>query len=117
MFNFIKTTALVAAVGAGTTASADAWFGLQSQVESDSSIVLDLIRTDEAGMVAIYDFTGGEFGEVLGMADLNAGANADVIVPLEASNAQTVAAVIYQGEMTEPTMAANWMELEVSDDS
>ncbi|SFS21322.1 DUF7282 domain-containing protein [Yoonia litorea] len=117
MFNFMKTTALVAALGTGTTAAADAWFGSQSQVQDDSSIVLDLIRTDEAGIVAVYDFTGGEFGEMLGMAELTAGANDDVIVPLELNNAQTVAAVIYKGDLTDPTMAANWIELDLSDDS
>lgn len=117
MFNLVKTTALVAALGTGTTAAADAWFGSQSIVEDDSSIVLDLVRTDEAGIVAIYDFTGGEFGEILGTASLNAGANNDVNVPLDLNNAQTLAAVIYQGDVSEPTMAANWIELDISEDS
>ena len=117
MFNFAKSTALVAALGTGTAAAADGWFGLQSTVEDNGVITLDLIRTDEAGVVAIYDYSTGEFGEFLGMAELNAGANDDVRVPLELNTANTLAAVIYQGEMTEPAMGVNFIELDVSDES
>ena len=117
MFNFAKTTALVAALGMGTTAAADGWFGLQETVDDNSSITLDLVRTDAEGFVAIYDYTTGEFGEMLGMAPLNAGANADVNVPLDLNTAQTLAAVIFQGEIGDPAVATGFIELDVSEDS
>ncbi|SFS19644.1 DUF7282 domain-containing protein [Yoonia litorea] len=117
MFNFMKTAAVVAALGTGTTAAADGWFGLQETVEDNGSITLDLIRTDAAGFVAIYDYSTGEFGEMLGMAELNAGANADVPVNLELNSAETLAAVIFEGEIGDPAIATNWIELDVSEDS
>ncbi len=117
MFNFAKTTALVAALGMGTAATANGTFGFQTTVEDDLTIQLDLVRTDEAGILAIYDYTTGDFGELLGTVDLNAGANTDVIVPLDPNSAQQLAAVIYEGELSDPTMASGWMELDISDDS
>lgn len=117
MFNFAKATALVAALGTGTAATAVGSFGFQTIVEDDSTITLDLIRSDEAGIVAIYDYSTGEFGEVLGTAPINAGANADVLIQLDPNTASTLAAVIYEGELTDPTMASGWIELDVSDDS
>lgn len=117
MKNLMKSTALVAALGLGTAVAADANFGFQTTVADDSSIQIDLVRTADAGVLAIYDYSTGEFGDLLGTVELNAGANADVIVPLDANTADTVAAVIYEGELTDPTMASNWIELDVSDDS
>ena len=117
MTNFAKTTALVAALGMGSAAAADGWFGTQSIVDDNSSITLDLVRTDMAGFVAIYDYSTGEFGEMLGMAELNAGANDDVNVQLELNNAQTLAAVIFQGEIGDPAIATGFLELDVSEDS
>ena len=117
MTNFAKTTALVAALGMGSAAAADGWFGLQSTVDDNSSITLDLVRTDADGFVAIYDYSTGEFGEMLGMAEVNAGANADVNVPLDVNVAQTLAAVIFEGEIGDPAIATGFIELDVAEDS
>lgn len=115
MTNLMKTTAFAAILGVSATAASAAGFGFQTTVSDDSAITLDLVRADDAGVVVIYDYTGGEFGDVLGTADLNAGANDDVIIPLDNNIAQELAAVIYAGPMTEPSMAVNWIELDVSD--
>ena len=118
MKNFMKSTALVASLALGATAAAaNGTFGFQTTVEDDSSITIDLVRAPDAGVLAIYDYTGGEFGDLLGTADLEAGANDDVIVPLDVNQAQTLAAVIFAGDISSPDMAAGWVELEVSDDS
>jgi len=117
MFNFMKTTAIVAALGTGTAAAADGWFGYQTTVSEDSSITLDLVRTNADGFVAVYDFSTGDFGEMLGTAELTAGANDDVTVPLGENDAQTLAAVIFEGEMSDPAMATNYIELDVADES
>lgn len=116
MTNLMKTTALIAALGMGTAASANGTFGFQTTVADDSTITIDLVRTSEAGVLAIYDYSTGEFGELLGYTTLNAGANADVIVPVEANGAESLAAVIYEGDLTDPTMASGWMELDVSEE-
>ena len=116
MTNLMKTTALVAALGMGTAAAADGTFGFQTTVEDDSTIMIDLVRTSEAGILAIYDYSTGDFGELLGFTELNAGANADVIVPVEHNGAEQLAAVIYEGDLSDPTMASGWMELDVSED-
>lgn len=116
MTNLIKSTALVAALTLGTAASAYDTFGTQMIVDDNDSITVDLVRASEAGVLAVYDYSKGEFGELLGTADLNAGANTDVNVPLELNNAQTVAAVIYSGEITSPEMGAGWMEFDVAEE-
>lgn len=117
MKNLMKSTALVTALGFGTAAVADASFGFQTQVEDDSSIMIDLVRASEPGVLAIYDYSAGEFGDLLGTVEINAGANVDVIVPLDVNAANQLAAVVYEGEVSDPTMAAGWIELDVSDDS
>ncbi|SEW42561.1 hypothetical protein SAMN04488515_2977 [Cognatiyoonia koreensis] len=115
MTNLMKTAAFAAVLGMSATAATAAGFGFQTTVNDDSAITLDLVRADEAGVVVIYDYTGGEFGDVLGSADINAGANTDVIIPLDNNIAQELAAVIYAGPMSEPSMAANWIELDVTE--
>jgi len=117
MTNIIKTTALIAALSIGTTAVANGTFGFQTTVADDDSITIDLVRASDAGVLAIYDYSSGEFGDLLGMTELNAGVNDDVVVTLETNTADQLAAVIYAGDVTTPDMAAGWMELDVSDDS
>ncbi len=117
MTNIFKTSAIVAALTLGTAASAQGTFGFQTLVEDDSSITINLVRTSEAGMLAVYDYSTGEFGELLGTAPLNAGANTDVNVVLEPNQASMIAAVIYEGDADTPTMASGWVELDISDDS
>lgn len=117
MTNFMKTTAFAAAMALTTTGAFAAGFGYQTLVDSNGSITLQLVRADEAGVVVIYDYTGGEFGDVLGSEEIAAGANVDLMVMLENNAAQDLAAVIYAGPMTEPSMAVNWIELDVRDDN
>ncbi|WP_458789680.1 DUF7282 domain-containing protein [Yoonia sp. MH D7] len=113
MTNIMKTTAVAALLAFGATGVSAASFGYQTLVDESGSITLKLVRADEAGVVVIYDYTGGEFGEVLGTSELNEGANTDVIVALNNNTAVDMAAVIYSGPMTDPTMAAGWIELDV----
>lgn len=117
MTNILKTTALIAALSIGTTAVANGTFGFQTTVSDDDSITIDLVRASDAGVLAIYDYTNGEFGDLLGTTDLNAGVNDDVVVNLDTNVADQLAAVIYAGDVSTPDMASGWMELDVSDDS
>ncbi len=116
MTNLMKSTALIAALSLGTVAAAEGNFGFQTLVQDDSSITISLVRTTAAGVLAIYDYSGGEFGDLLGTADLNAGANSDVNVTLDPNNTTLLAALIYEGEVTTPDMATGWIELDVQDE-
>ena len=115
MTNFMKTTALAALLAASTTAATAAGFGIQTTVDNDSSITLDRVRADADGVVVIYDYSMGEFGEILGSSDLSSGSNIDVMITLDVNTATTLAAVIYEGPMSEPSMAVDWIELDISD--
>lgn len=116
MTNLIKAAAVTAALTlAGTAAMAENSFGLQHGVDGDSAVTIDMVTSDTAGVVGIYDYTGGEFGALLGMAEVNAGANPDLNIVLDNNIASEMAAVLYNGELTEPANSAAWIELEVED--
>lgn len=117
MKNLMKTAAFAAILGMTTTGATAAGFGLQTVVDDNSTITLSLVRADSDGVVVVYDYTGSEFGEVLGTAEIREGANTQVKVSLGNTTATELAAVIYDGPMTEPTMAASWIELDVNDDN
>lgn len=116
MTNFMKSTALIALLGLGfgTATAAQSTFGFQQNIEDDLSITIDLVRAETAGTLAVFDYSLGEFGDLLGTTPLNAGVNTDVMVMLDVNTAQTVAAVIYAGEELTPDMISGWVELDVS---
>ncbi len=75
----IKTFALAAAAVAITASAASAnTFGFQESVEDRNSIELNLVNTQSAGVVEIYNLKGGERGALLGATSVAAGANDDV---------------------------------------
>jgi len=114
MFNLIKTTAAAAALTiAGSAAFANNSFGQQMDLDETSTIGIELVNSETAGTVVIYDYQGGEFGEVLGMAEVNAGANNDVRVILDQPAMDDVAAVLYNGEVTTPADSAAWIEIDI----
>lgn len=115
MNTILKNAALAAALVLGATSVTADNFGFQTQVDDDGAIMINLIRATEPGVV-VYDFTGGEIGDQLGMADVNAGANADVRVNLDNSTAKQVVAIVYAGEATTPDMGVAMMEFDVEAD-
>lgn len=117
MTNFMKSAALVTLLGLGfgTAATAQSTFGFQQKIEDDLSITIDLVRAESAGTLAVFDYSQGEFGELLGTTPLNAGVNSDVMVMLDINTASTIAAVIYKGEELTQDMILGWIELDVSD--
>ncbi|MEY1555839.1 hypothetical protein AB3Y40_09415 [Yoonia sp. R2331] len=118
MNTLMKTTALAATLALGTTAAYANNFGFQTLVEDNNTIELNLVTSDADGFVVIYDYAGGEFGEVLGTVEVSEGANDDLVVPLDpAANTTDIAAVLYAGPITTPMEADAWITLDVSDDS
>ena len=117
MTNMIKTAALTAALALGATAATANNFGFQTTVDDNDAITLNMINADAAGFVVIYDYSGGEFGDIVGQAEVAMGANDDVVVPLQPTASEDLAAVLYAGPITNPMEADAWIELDVSDDS
>ncbi|EAR52186.1 hypothetical protein OG2516_02079 [Oceanicola granulosus HTCC2516] len=110
--------ALTAAAGLfGTVAAADSYFTYIDNAPQQADAVIELgeVVADSAGTVVIYDYNGGEFGEILGSVEVGAGANTDVEVNVGARPLFDVAAVLYLGEPTTPDMAAAWVEIELMD--
>ena len=118
MNTMLKTAALTAALALGSTAASANNFGFQTQVDEGNAITLDLVTADADGFVVIYDYNGGDFGEIVGQAPVQMGANADLIVPLAADTMSAdLAAVLYAGPITTPMEADAWIALDVDDES
>ena len=116
MTNLMKTVALTSALAlAGTSAYAVNEFALQDNVMEEGTITIENVTADGAGTVVIYDYNAGEFGEVLGMAEVAEGANRELQIILDQPPVNDVAAVLYVGEVTDPSQAAAWIELDVND--
>ena len=80
-----------------TAAAANGSFGHLDGLEEDASTYeVNLIRSSDAGIVSIETLTG----DVLGTASVNAGANANVLVPLRGGFEQDVVAkLIVDGQV------------------
>ena len=121
MNTLMKVTATAAALALGSTAAyANSGFGQQEIIMDDNAITLDLVVADTAGVVAVYGFSGGELGEMIGMTTVNAGANADVIINLDPAyplNAnERVVAFLFEGEdMSDPMTATAKITLDVAE--
>jgi hypothetical protein len=96
----IVSLALVAALGSVSAAAAsESYFTFGNTISAKSTVDFDLVRAEGAGTVAIYDYTGGVKGVLLGMADVNSGANTDlkIAVPPNAAQ-QLLAEIIVDGQ-------------------
>lgn len=122
--SYTKTIAaltLGTALAFGSVASAESTFGNQMVADMDANtITLDTVTADEAGYVVIYDYTGAEIGEAFGHADIQMGANADVIVGIDGLVVGNLIAVLYTGTydetmMPDPATAVTTLEIDVQD--
>ncbi|MEL6701658.1 MAG: hypothetical protein AAFO58_08255 [Pseudomonadota bacterium] len=104
MKNVFAITAAIALTS--TAAFANSYFGNLDGVDIGSNVIeLSLVTTDAPGMVQIET----PAGEVLGMAELNEGANATVVIPLSDSiDADLIAKLIVDGAVVaEERLEAN----------
>lgn len=114
MTNLFKTVALTSAIAlSATSAFAVNEFALQDNVMEEGTITIENVTADGAGTVVIYDYNAGEFGAPLGMVEVAEGANRELQINLDQPPVNDVAAVLYIGEVTDPTQAAAWIELDV----
>ena len=87
-----KTIALALALAStATIASANSFIGYEGTQDRDFQIELDLVSSEFAGVVEIYEAGSGE---LLGTQAVNAGANADVFIRLDSRPTGNVNAVL-----------------------
>lgn len=110
----LKMTAAALALAA-TPAMADSYFGLTNAIEPGTgTVVLDTVTADADGFVVLYSDAG--MGDMLGWAEVNAGANSDLRIQLDeslASTEQEIVAVLYAGEMGGYATRAAMTEIDV----
>ena len=103
------------AAALGTAAIAENAFLYQEgdQMVSATEITINGVTAEADGTVVIYDYSTGEYGDMLGMTEVFAGANSDLIVPLQQPAVADVVAVLYAGEPTTPDMGVAMLEIDV----
>ncbi len=89
--------ALVATLGAASTASA-AFISADKFQDSGSRVELDIVNASAAGFVQITD----RAGNIIGTHDVNAGANADLNISLDATQYQEVVAELFVNGSSSP---------------
>lgn len=94
MFKMLATSALLAASSATPLFAADYIVDNDRNRESCSAIIIDTVRADNGGVLEIYEYHGGEMGDLLGSQELSPGANADVHVMLDRAACQDILAVL-----------------------
>ena len=92
----IKALSLAAAAVAVTAsaASADSYFGFGQTLDAGSAVEINLVTAESNGVLEIYNYAGGQTGELLGSTPVNAGANADVRVGIAPRYLTDVIAVL-----------------------
>lgn len=114
---FAKTllpAAIVATLGTAALAQNAFLYQEGAQMQPATAITINGVTAEADGVVAIYDYTAGEYGDLLGMQAVFAGANADVTVPLQVPALQDVAAVLYQGGVKTPESGLAMLEIDIS---
>lgn len=90
----MKTLALAAAASVALASTASANFSFNEMDISGSTAELGQVTANGAGVVEIFEFHGGEKGDLLGSTNLAAGANYDVRVKLGQRPINDVIAVL-----------------------
>lgn len=105
--NTFKTTAVAGFIAASAATGAFAASDVLMQAEpydGNNLVEFDLVRTSEAGTIYIYESNAGELGEVLGSAEVSAGANTNVNITLDPSIAQELVAAFVPTGSDTPTV-------------
>ena len=113
---FFASTAVATLLATSAMAQSEGYFTyIEGTPQEDSSVVeLGGVTADVDGTVVIYDYQGGEFGDMLGSMAVSAGANSDVRIDVDEHTSSTLAAVLYAGEPTTPEDAVDWVEIDIS---
>ena len=96
----VKTLIAASALMASTATIASAnynYFSLVTDLDADTSLELGIVRAASDGVVEIYDYRGGEQGDLIGTTEVFAGANDDVSVDVLTPPQSDVLAVLKVG--------------------
>ncbi|SMY09655.1 DUF7282 domain-containing protein [Flavimaricola marinus] len=105
--------ALAATVGTAALAENSFLYQEADQMLPASTIMINGVTAEADGVVAIYDYSTGEYGDLLGMEAVFAGANSDVNVELQVPAVSDVVAVLYEGGVKAPAMGVAMLEIEL----
>ena len=113
MKNLVLASVLAIATAGAAQAQDMFAFMTQSQ-EANDVIVINPLNASEDGFVAIYDHTNGSVGELLGVARIRQGGNAQTRVQLGTIVRQDVIAYLFAGnDFTDPSKAIDQVEIEI----
>ena len=98
--NALLPLAIVAVAGTATVASAESFFSLQKIQPSTTLLHFDLVTSDGAGVVEVYDYNGHAMGRLLGSRPVLAGSNTDLKVKIQppAPEQDAMAILVVGGE-------------------
>lgn len=71
---------VIGSVSLAAAAPTSSYFGFQGDQDAGSTIDIDLVVSETAGVLEIYDFRKGVQGELLAVEDIRSGANTGVKV-------------------------------------
>ncbi len=93
----VKISLIAATIAAGATAASAAnYFSINSGIDAFDTVVdLNVVRSDQAGVVQILDADGN----VLGMTDVNAGANQDLRVSIKPTTDDLTLQLLHGGSV------------------
>ncbi|SLN13929.1 hypothetical protein [Roseisalinus antarcticus] len=118
MFNTkIIAAAATATALLGTAAAAESYFTYLDNTpqERDTTLELGSVVSDADGVIVVYEYSDGEYGDTLGSTQVSAGANDNVDVQLDENPYYQVAAVLYLGEPTMPEDGAAMVTVEIDE--
>ena len=95
--NALLPLAVVAIAGTATIASAENFFALAGIQPKTTLVHFDLVNTDAAGVVNIYDYHGHAVGALLGSKSVKAGPNTGLQIRINPPASTDALAVLTVG--------------------
>ncbi len=114
----IAAAATAATLAFAGAAGAQGYFIPPDALEVDKTYVqIDTMNLPADGVVAVYDYSGAEFGEMLGSEPVTAGINTDLRIAFSQPAIGRIALVYLVGTEDDPATAEGWMEIDVENGS
>ncbi len=109
----ILVAGLLTFAAASTAAAQDMFASMESSSADATTIVIEPISVTADGFIVVYNYHGGQVGEILGMARVRAGANSETRVHLGHPVRQDALAVLFAGDdISDPSRGLDRIEIE-----
>lgn len=110
----IAAAATAATLAFAGAAGAEGYFVPPDAIEIDKTYVkIDTMNLPADGIVAVYAYTGAEFGEMLGSEAVTEGVNTDLRISFSQPAVDRIALVYLSSAEDDPATAEGWMEIDV----